>query len=209
MKTVVLYPGRFQPMLPHHAEVYRHLQSEFPDAEVYITTSNKVEAGKSPFDANDKIEIMTDLHGIPQDRILITKSPYNWKEYENSFDANNTKLIFVVGGKDMEGNPRFGFKPLKDGSPSYLQMINTNSTDALPMNKRGYVYTAPTIGDSNEAASASAFRQGLLTAPDLDSAKEVFTKAMGEFNQRIFDLVYDKFFMLHVFIKVLSPFTCI
>ena len=125
MKTVVLYPGRFQPMLPHHAEVYRHLQSEFPDAEVYITTSNKVEAGKSPFDANDKIEIMTDLHGIPQDRILITKSPYNWKEYENSFDANNTKLIFVVGGKDMEGNPRFNFNPLKDGSPSYLQMINT------------------------------------------------------------------------------------
>ena len=150
MKTVVLYPGRFQPMLPHHAEVYRHLQSQFPDAEVYITTSNKVEADKSPFNAEEKISIMTKQHNIPEDRIIITKSPYNWKEYEKSFDSANTKLIFAVGGKDMEGDPRFSFKPKKDGSPSYLQMINTNSDNALPMNQSGYVYSAPTIGDANE-----------------------------------------------------------
>ena len=192
MKTVVLYPGRFQPMLPHHAEVYRHLQSQFPDAEVYIATSNKVEADKSPFNAEEKISIMTKQHDIPEDRILITKSPYNWKEYEKSFDSANTKLIFAIGGKDMEGNPRFSFKPKKDGSPSYLQMINTNSDNALPMNQSGYVYSAPTIGDANEAASASAFRTALLSAPALESAKEIYTRFMGEFNQEIFDLVYDK-----------------
>ena len=192
MKTVVLYPGRFQPMLPHHAEVYRHLQSQFPDAEVYITTSNKVEAGKSPFDAEEKISIMTKQHDIPEDKILITRSPYNWKEYEKSFDSANTKLIFAVGGKDMEGDPRFSFKPKKDGSPSYLQMINTNSDNALPMNQSGYVYSAPTIGDANEAASASAFRSALLSAPALESAKKTYTRFMGEFNQEIFDLVYDK-----------------
>ena len=192
MKTVVLYPGRFQPMLPHHAEVYRHLQSQFPDAEVYIATSNKVEADKSPFNAEEKISIMTKQHDIPEDRIIITKSPYNWKEYEKSFDSANTKLIFAVGGKDMEGDPRFSFKPKKDGSPSYLQMINTNSDNALPMNQSGYVYSAPTIGDANEAASASAFRTALLSAPALESAKETYTRFMGEFNQEIFDLVYDR-----------------
>ena len=36
MKTIVIYPGRFQPMLSHHAEVYRQLTQTFPDAEVYI-----------------------------------------------------------------------------------------------------------------------------------------------------------------------------
>jgi hypothetical protein len=192
MKTVVLYPGRFQPMLPHHAEVYRHLQSEFPDAEVHIVTADKVEAGRSPFTADEKRQIMMQQHGIPEDRIIINNQLYNWKAYENTFDLSNTKLIFAVGGKDMEGNPRFSFKPKKDGSASYLQMINTTSDHALPGDQRGYVYSAPTIGDENEAASASAFRQALLTAPDLDSAKDVFTKTMGEFNQGIFDLVYDK-----------------
>tara|TARA_R110000796_G_scaffold3782_2_gene14528 strand:- start:19770 stop:22058 length:2289 start_codon:yes stop_codon:yes gene_type:complete len=192
MKTIVLYPGRFQPMLPHHAEVYRHLQAQFPDADVYITTSNKVEPGKSPFDASEKIEIMTGVHGIPRDKIIISKNMYNWKEYEKTFVPNSEhKLIFAVGGKDMEGNPRFSFKPKKDGTAGYLQMINTNN-DTLSMEKRGYVYQAPTVGNEDEAASASAFRQALITAPDLDSAKQVFTGTMGKFDQRIFDLVYDK-----------------
>ena len=119
MKTIVLYPGRFQPMLPHHAEVYRHLQAQFPDADVYITTSNKVEPGKSPFDASEKIEIMTGVHGIPRDKIIISKNMYNWKEYEKTFVPNSEhKLIFAVGGKDMEGNPRFSFKGWHSRLPS-------------------------------------------------------------------------------------------
>ena len=47
MKKVVIYPGRFQPMLPHHAEVYSRLQAQFPGSEVYVATSNKVEGSKS------------------------------------------------------------------------------------------------------------------------------------------------------------------
>ena len=38
MKKVVIYPGRFQPMLPHHAEVYNKLKAQFPGAEVYVAT---------------------------------------------------------------------------------------------------------------------------------------------------------------------------
>ena len=33
-------------MLPHHAGVYQHLQSQFPGADVYISTSDKVEGTK-------------------------------------------------------------------------------------------------------------------------------------------------------------------
>ena len=191
MKRVVLYPGRFQPMLPHHAEVFQHLQGQFPDAEVYMATSNKVEADKSPFNASEKIEIMTKLHGIPEDRILIVSSPYNFNAYKETFDLDNTHAVFVVGGKDMEGDPRFTFKPKKDGSPSYLQMINTTNNENLPMSQRGYVYSAPTVGD-NEAASASAFRNSLKNAPDMQSAKHIFTQTFGKFDQGVFDLVYDR-----------------
>ena len=57
MKKVVIYPGRFQPMLGHHASVYQKLVNEHPDAEVYITTSDKVEADRSPFNFKEKQSI--------------------------------------------------------------------------------------------------------------------------------------------------------
>jgi hypothetical protein len=185
-------------MLPHHAEVFRTLQSNNPDAEVYIATANKVEAGKSPFDAQEKLSIMTQQHDIPQDRIIIPagNNLYNKDSYASTFTpAEQHSLFFAVGQKDMEESPRFAFKPLKDGSDSYLQngtdVINTNN--AQSMLKHGYVVQAPTVtGISGDVASASAFRNALLSAPDLDSAKQTYTKYMGEFNQEIFDLVYDK-----------------
>jgi len=192
MKRVVLYPGRFQPMLPHHAEVYQHLVAQFPDADVYIATSNKVEMPKSPFDAKEKSEIMTQLHDIPADKILIVRSPYNANEYQSVFDMENTVAIFAVGGKDMDDDPRFSFKPKKDGSPSYLQKINTISNGEMPMTQRGYVYSAPTVNSGSEAASASAFRDSLSTAPDIDTAKKVFTDTFGKFDEKVFTLVYDK-----------------
>jgi len=199
MNKVIIYPGRFQPMLPHHAEVFRKLQSEHPDAEVYIATANKVEAGKSPFDAQEKLSIMTQQHDIPQDRIIIAagNNLYNKDSYIDAFSpAEEHSLFFAVGEKDMQsGDARFQFKPLKDGSKSYLQngedVINTNN--AQPMVRHGYVIQAPNVpGISGDVASASAFRSALLSAPDLDSAKETYTRYMGEFNQEIFNLVYDK-----------------
>lgn len=192
MKKVVLYPGRFQPMLPHHAEVYKHLVAQFPDADVYVATSNKVEAPKSPFDAKEKSAIMTQLHDIPADKILIVRSPYNAREYESVFDMENTVAIFAVGGKDMEDDPRFSFKPKKDGSPSYLQKINTINDGEMPMTQRGYVYSAPTVSNGDEAASASAFRNSISSAPDIDTAKKIFTDTFGKFDEKVFTLVYDK-----------------
>ena len=55
MKKVIIYPGRFQPMLSHHATVFERLVGENPDHEVYIATSDKVEPGKSPFNYKEKI----------------------------------------------------------------------------------------------------------------------------------------------------------
>lgn len=199
MKKVIIYPGRFQPMLPHHAEVFRKLQAEHTDAEVFIATANKVEPGKSPFDAQEKLSIMTQQHDIPQDRIIIAagNNLYNKDSYIDAFSpAEEHSLFFAVGEKDMQsGDARFQFKPLKDGSKSYLQngedVINTNN--AQPMVRHGYVIQAPNVpGISGDVASASAFRNALLSAPDLDSAKETYTNYMGEFNQEIFNLVYDK-----------------
>ena len=61
-KVVGIYTGRFQPMGKHHADVYKAFKSKFDD--FYVTTSNKVEAGKSPLNFKEKKKIIQ-KHGIP------------------------------------------------------------------------------------------------------------------------------------------------
>ncbi len=202
MKKVVIYPGRFQPMLPHHANVYTQLQAQFPDADVYISTSDKVEPGKSPFNFKEKAEIMSQMHNIPMDKIIQAKSPYLVDSYAKSFDQDNTMVIFAVGAKDEDRFPMKNLDPntgldmtVRGGArPKYYQMINTlKQHPALPMGERGYVYNAPTVkSDNDEVASASAFRNAFVSAPDEGSRKEIFNKYMGTFDNNVYDLFTNK-----------------
>ena len=200
MKKVVIYPGRFQPMLPHHAEVYKKLQATFPDADVYIATSDKVDGGKSPFNFKEKAEIMAQLHDIPTDKILIAPQPYLIDSYKN-FNKQDTMVIFAVGEKDTD---RFPMKNIDDNTgldmtvrgeprPKYYQMINTlKQHPALPMEERGYIYVAPNIEGKGEVASASAFRQAFTSVGSEQGQREVFEKYLGTFNESIFALFKKK-----------------
>ena len=197
MKQVIIYPGRFQPMLSHHAEVYSQLQSQFPEADVYIGTSDKVESGRSPFTFAEKQQIAT-AHGIDPSKVLQAKRPYHKDDYP--FDEENTVIVFAVGEKDMDRFPFSNVNPdtdldmmVKDNSkPKYYQKINTYRTDPKPMAERGYITLAPTISVDNEVASASAFRDALKNAPDKESAEQVYTKQFGNFDPKIFELIYGK-----------------
>lgn len=201
MKKVIIYPGRFQPMLPHHAEVYNKLQAQFPGSEVYISSSNKVEGSKSAFSFEEKSQIMTVMHGIPADRIILAANPYLIDSYMKEFDQKNTMVIFAVGGKDED---RFPMKNIDDKTglnmatrgetrPTYYQMINTlKQHPALPMSDRGYIYVTPTIAGGGEVASASAFRKAFTSVEDTEKRKEVFQRYMGTYNNQIFDLFNNK-----------------
>ena len=112
MKKVIIYPGRFQPMLSHHAQVFDQLNALYNDADVYIATSDKVEPGKSPFNFEEKKKIIAS-HGIDPSKVLYARSPYNWEELAQYVsDVENTVIYFAVGEKDMESNPRFKFDNL-------------------------------------------------------------------------------------------------
>jgi hypothetical protein len=200
MKKVIIYPGRFQPMLSHHAQVFDQLNALYNDAEVYIATSDKVEPGKSPFNFEEKKQIIAS-HGIDPAKVLYARSPYNWEELAQYVsDVENTVIYFAVGEKDMESNPRFKFDNLDDkgvnqkikGGATYYQMINTYKDEPLPMNQRGYILKVPTISTEEEVASASAFRKAISTAPDKESAKLIFNKQFKQFDNNVFELVYNK-----------------
>ena len=200
MKKVIIYPGRFQPMLSHHAQVFDQLNALYNDADVYIATSDKVEPGKSPFNFEEKKKIIAS-HGIDPSKVLYARSPYNWEELAQYVsDVENTVIYFAVGEKDMESNPRFKFDNLDDkginqkikGGATYYQMINTYKDEPLPMNVRGYILKVPTISTQEEVASASAFRKAISTAPDKESAKLIFNKQFKQFDNNVFELVYNK-----------------
>lgn len=199
MNKVVIYPGRFQPMLSHHAEVFKQLQAQFPDAEVYVGTSDKVEAPKSPFNFKEKQAIAT-AHGIPADRVLAVTRPYHQEDYAKYFDPANTIIIFAVGEKDldrfpfnnMDANTGLDMTVRGEPRPKYYQKINTLKADPRPMSERGYITLAPTIMTGNEVASASAFRDALKAAPDKEAAKGIFQKQFGQYDDKIFNLIYSK-----------------
>jgi nicotinamide mononucleotide adenylyltransferase len=199
MKKVVIYSGRFQPMLSHHAEVYNRLQMEFPDAEIYVGTSDKVEGTKSPFNFKEK-QMIAQAHGLDPNKVLLAKRPYHKDDYSKYFNEDNTQIFFAVGEKDLD---RFPFSNVDDKTgldmtvrgepkPKYYQKINTYSNDPQPMSMRGYITLAPTVTTGDEVASASAFRSAMLNAPTEVKAIEIYTKQFGEFNQQVFDLIYKK-----------------
>ena len=203
MKQVVVYPGRFQPMLPHHAAVFSNLQTSFPNAEIYIATSDKVDHPKSPFNFEEKKHIMTELYNIPENRIVLVRRPYNGDDYAQHFDADNTQLILIVGDKDMQQDARFSFNnvdpdtgidmKLNGSGPKWMQMINSiKDGDVSPFSTRGYLATAPTVERNGEVASASAFRNAFVQAVDAEHRKEVMRNYLGQFNQGIFNLLQNK-----------------
>jgi len=145
---LVIYPGRFQPFHKGHYAVYNWLTGKFGRNNVYIATSNKTDAVKSPFTFAEKAYFMH-LTGVPADRIVQASRPYNVTNVLNSghiqvANPANTVVIFAVSQKDMDEDPRFTFAPTKDGSPSYYQKFTTIK-QTKSMDKHGYIMTVPTF----------------------------------------------------------------
>ena len=166
MKVVAIYPGRFHPFHKGHASSFKQLAEKFGLDNTFLAISAKQEQPKSPFSAQDRAKMATSL-GIPSKNIIAVRNPYAAQEYidQLNLDPEQTALIFGVSKKDMEGDPalgippdpRFGFKPKKDGSLSYLQPFNKNKVD--PMSQHGYIMSTevaefPIAGKSMRDASA-------------------------------------------------------
>lgn len=147
-QLIVIYPGRFQPFHKGHHAVYDWLTGKFGRNNVFIATSNKVEGDRSPFSFAEKAYFMQ-LTGVPADRIIQATQPYQIDSVMasgqiNASNPQNTVVIFAVSEKDMAEDPRFSFKPKKDGSAPYFQPLrDIKQTES--MDKHGYIMTVPTF----------------------------------------------------------------
>jgi hypothetical protein len=105
-KTVAIYPGRFQPMGPHHFQTYKQIAAEHGAQNTYVATSDKT-GPKSPLNFEQKKSIIG-KHGIPESQIGQVTNPYYAKEiYEQLGGPDEIEVVYFVGAKDMRENPRF------------------------------------------------------------------------------------------------------
>ena len=105
-RIIAIYPGRFQPMGRHHAEVFKQISANPDYDEAYIATTDKVDPPRSPFNFEEKSRI-AGAHGIDPTNVVQVKNPYYAKEITNNYDPETTSVVYLVGAKDMAENPRF------------------------------------------------------------------------------------------------------
>ena len=190
MDTVVIYPGRFHPFHKGHKSVYDALVKRFGKNRVYIATSNKVDPPKSPFTFDEKRAMMA-LTGVDPSRVVQVKNPYQATEITDNYDPQNTIALFAVSDKDMAEDPRFSFKPRKDGQPSYYQPA---SKDMQGFDKHGYIVTVPTLQFNvlgKPMRSASEFRANFAQA-DSETQRAMITDLFGQYDPKIHNTMAQK-----------------
>jgi cytidyltransferase-like protein len=190
MDTVVIYPGRFHPFHKGHKSVYDTLVRRFGKNRVFIATSNKVDPPKSPFTFEEK-RAMIALTGIDPSRVIQVKNPYQATEITDNYDPQNTIALFAVSDKDMAEDPRFSFKPRKDGNPSYYQPAQK---DMQGFDKHGYIITVPTLQFNvlgKPMRSASEFRANFARA-DADTQKQMVNDLFGKYDSKVHNIMTQK-----------------
>lgn len=186
LRVVGIYPGRFQPMGKHHAKVFEKIMNfDFLD-DAFISTSDNVSIPKSPFNFEEKKEIIV-KHGIPESNIVMSRNPYKPGLPVN---PEKTAVVFFVGAKDMKESPRFANLDgvLKNGKPAYLKSLDLDNL--MPMSEHGYVAVAP-----HESLEISGFGEmsGTTIREALKTGDEnTFKEIMGWFDEQIYNLVKSK-----------------
>ena len=181
IKTIVaIYPGRFQPMGKHHAQVYDWLAKQFGKQNTYIATSDKVQLPKSPFNFREKLQIIR-KHGIQN--VSQEKNVYAPENILKKYDPATTAVVFVYGKKDA-GRLRY---TKKDGSLGYFQDYAKSKGNLKGYEQHGYVVISPHMSlkvDGFGEMSGTTIRNALMVA-DQNIFKDIF----GWFDPKIFTMI--------------------
>lgn len=196
---IVIFPGRFQPFHEGHKKIYDLAKKQFPAADFFIATADEIAKVKDPerypFNFAEKKAIMV-AAGIPENEIAQVKQPYKPLEILKNYDSNVAKVVYVVGRKDMETDPRFKFGTTKKGTPTYFQPF-TDLNSMQPFREdggHGYIFAPITIEFSvggKKITSASELRS-LYRQSDENYRKQIIKAVLGKFDPKIYNLFNAK-----------------
>ena len=176
IKTVIaIFPGRFQPMGPHHVQTYNWLAKKFGKANTFVVTSDKVKLPKSPLNFKEKQSILN-KHGIKN--VVQVRNPYQSVELLKDFDPETTAAVFMVGEKDAKRLGGKFFRPWKGvADVGYKDGAYTLIAPHVSLK-------VPGIGEM----SGTTLRQSLANAD-----ATMFKDIMKFYNKPIHQMVLDKF----------------
>lgn len=129
---------------------------------MYVAATDDTSTRPFPFAVKEKL---ARLAGVEPGRFVRVKSPFRAEEITQSYDPEDTVLIFVRSEKDQDKPPRAG-GTRRDGSPAYLQPL---SDDPEPMTQHGYMTYLPTVKFAGGLTSASEIRSQW---PDMSDAQK-------------------------------------
>jgi hypothetical protein len=173
---IAIYPGRFQPFGKHHAAAFKWLQPP-----------------KSPFSFKEKQNIIRQ-YGF-DDRLVQVKNPYKSEEILGNLDPKTTAVVYMVGAKDMQEDPRFKIGKKKDGNPSYYQDYKKNKSNLQGFDKHGYLIVAPHVSINIPGygeMSGTNLRKALgAKVPRSEKIKQ-FKSIFGWYDKKTADMIFDK-----------------
>lgn len=176
IKTVIaIYPGRFQPMGPHHVKTYNWLAKKFGKANTFVVTSDKVKLPKSPLNYREK-ESIINKHGIKN--VVQVRNPYQSVELLKNYDPETTAAVFMVGEKDAQRLGGKFFRPWEG-------VANVGYRDGA------YTLIAPHVSlkvPGFGEMSGTTIRQALANAD-----KSLFKDILGFYNPSIHKMILNKF----------------
>lgn len=181
-RTVAIFTGRFQPFHAGHYSIYEALVKRFGKENVYIASSDKTEATKSPFRFKDKEQIMTQMFDIPEEMIVQVKNPYAPVEILDKL-PDNTRYVTAVSQKDAE---RLG------GGKYFRDFDEVPEEERKGFKDQGYFIVAPEMQLSVDGKNISGTQlRAVMGDPQITdrAKKEIFTKVYGKFDQQIFDKI--------------------
>jgi hypothetical protein len=176
IKTVIaIYPGRFQPMGPHHVKTYNWLAKQFGKDNTFVVTSDKVKLPKSPLSFKEKQSIIN-KQGIKN--VVQVRNPYQSAELLKDFDPETTAAVFMVGEKDAQRLGGKFFRPWEGvANIGYRDGAYTLIAPHVSLNVPGF-------GEM----SGTTIRQALANADE-----SMFKDIMGFYDRKIHQTVLDKF----------------
>ena len=172
---VAIFTGRFQPFHAGHYSIYEALVKKFGKDNVYISSSNVMDAVKSPFPFKEKKAIMTKMFGIPSNKVVQVKNPYQPVEILSKLPKDTT-YVTAVSQKDAER--------LEQGGKYFKNYDKVSDTKRKGYEDEGYYIVAPEMQLKVNGKNISGTQ---LRATFGDPKMSIADK------RKIFNQVYPKF----------------
>lgn len=211
MKTIGIYPGKFQPPHKGNVTVYKKLR-QITGPDTYVVTTDTPKFPDEPLNFDEKQQIWV-RHGIAANNVIKVKNPYQPTELKAKFPENNTVAIYALNKADASkliGNAAdkasVGLPSLSRISDKYFLPYSGNENNLEPMSKHAYVIVWSDQIEPGRNLSGKDIRNFLGSSKNRDELKRsFFQRVFGWTDVSLYQMLVDRFKEINQFTSQDKP----